>query len=87
MKLKSKLHISDAETLAHELVACLESSEPIIIDISEVSDADTASMQILCALQKSLSLTDNQIEWSGASQSLADAAAQIGVKDFLNIPS
>lgn len=87
MKLKSKLHISEADELAQALVSSLESSEPIILDISDVNDADTASIQVLCALQKSLSLTENKIEWTGISQPLADAAKQLGVQDILNIPS
>lgn len=87
MKLQTKLHISDAESLAEQLVSCLESSEPIVLDVSDVTDADTASVQVLCALQKSLSLTQNSIEWSGVSKPLADAAKQLGVQDLLNLPS
>lgn len=87
MKLQTKLHISDAESLTEQLVSCLESSEPIVLDVSDVNDADTASVQVLCALQKSLSLTQNSIEWSGVSKPLADAAKQLGVQDLLNLPS
>lgn len=87
VKLQTKLHISDAEALSEKLVSCLESSDPIILDISDVNDADTASLQVLCALQKSLFLTQNSIEWSGVSKPLADAAKQLGVHDLLNLPS
>ena len=87
MKLASKLHISEAEALSKSLIELLSSEQEICIDISEVSDADTASLQVLCSLQKSLSLTDSAITWQGESESLSNIANQIGIKEFLKLPN
>lgn len=85
MKLPSKLHISEAEQLTKDLNTLLESPNAIEIDISEVQSADTASIQVLCSLQKSLSVTDNKISWIGTSKAFLEAADMLGVADFLNI--
>ncbi|MDA8621685.1 STAS domain-containing protein [Psychrosphaera sp.] len=87
MKLASKLHISDAEALSKSLIELLSSEQEICIDISDVIDADTASLQVLCSLQKSLALTDSAIVWKGESEPLSNIAAQIGIKEFLKLPN
>ena len=85
MKLPSKLHISEAEHLSKELNTLLQSPDAIVIDISEVEAVDTASIQVLCALQKSLNATDNNISWIGTSKAFNEAADMLGVADFLKL--
>ena len=85
MKLGSKLHISDVENLSTELSGLLSSSKQIDIDISEVEEVDTASFQALCALQKSLAVTGNSINWVGNSKAFNEAADMLGVAEFLSI--
>ena len=85
MKLPSKLHISTAEQWSTELKALLEKDSDVNLDISGVEAIDTASIQVLCALQKSLAVTDNRIEWSGSSESLVQATDLLGVTSFLHL--
>lgn len=85
MKLSSKLHISGAEKLASELLTLVEQSKPVEIDISEVESADTASLQVLCSLQKSLSATGNEIIWLGVNKTFLQTASRIGVADYLGL--
>lgn len=87
MKLANKLHISEAEILAGELASMLDSSQSVSLDISEVEQVDTASIQIFCSLQKSLALTDNKISWVGESKAFSDAADMLGVAEYLNLTS
>jgi len=85
MKLPSKLHISDVEKFRQDLEGILDSPKTITIDISDVESIDTASLQVLCALQKSLALTHNKIAWEGSSKAFKDAADVLGVADFLSL--
>lgn len=85
MKLASKLHISEIETLTSELAEQLDSSKQIEIDISDVAEIDTASFQALCALQKSLAVTGSSINWVGSSKAFNEAADMLGVAEFLSI--
>lgn len=83
MKLAAKLHISEIQQLIIELTTLLESTSQLEVDISEVESVDTASIQALCSLQKSLALTDNQIHWLGDSKAFTKAADTLGVSEFL----
>lgn len=85
MKLASKLHISEVEGLTKELAALLDSSQQVYIDVSEVEAVDTASMQALCSLQKSLAITGSSINWVGNSKAFNEAADTLGVAEFLAI--
>jgi anti-anti-sigma regulatory factor len=85
MKLPNKLHISEVEALVQELSQLLDSEQALIVDISDVEQTDTASLQAFCALQKSLSLTGNKINWAGDSKAFKDSADMIGVTEFLNL--
>lgn len=85
MKLASKLHISDIEHLTQELSALLESASDIELDASDVEATDTASLQAICALQKSLATTGSHINWTGKSKAFTQAADMLGVSDFLSL--
>lgn len=85
MKLSSKLHISNAESFANDLLALVGQSKSIELDISDVDSADTASIQVLCALQKSLETEDSEIVWIGKNEPLYHAANQLGVAGFLGL--
>lgn len=85
MKLASKLHISEVEGLTKELTSLLDSSQDVSIDISDVEAIDTASMQALCSLQKSLAVTGNHVNWLGNSKAFKEAADTLGVAEFLAI--
>jgi len=61
----------------------LEKSGEITLDVSKVESIDTASIQVLCALQKSLAVTDTRINWSGKSEALVRATNTLGVTEFL----
>ena len=85
MKLASKLHISEVEGLIKELTGLLDSSQQVEIDVSDVESLDTASMQALCSLQKSLAVTGSSINWVGSSKAFSEAADTLGVAEFLAI--
>ncbi len=85
MKLASKLHISEVEGLIKELTGLLDSSQQVKIDVSDVESLDTASMQALCSLQKSLAVTGSSINWIGSSKAFSEAADTLGVAEFLAI--
>ena len=85
MKLTSKLHISEVESLTEQLNELLDSSQPVYIEVTDVESVDTASIQALCSLQKSLAVTGSSINWVGSSQVFKKSADILGVSDFLCI--
>ena len=85
MKLTNKLHISEVEKLTEQLIELLDASTPVNIDITDIESVDTASLQALCSLQKSLAVTGSSINWIGSSKVFKAAADTLGVSEFLCI--
>lgn len=85
LKLPSELVITQVETLHQDLLQELNSNDDISLDISDVVSADTASIQLLCALQKHLLTIQHKIIWVGNSGALAHTINQLGLGHYLTI--
>jgi ABC-type transporter Mla MlaB component len=84
-KLPAQLIINNVETLHGQINSLMESGDDVVLDISEVEKADTACLQLLCVVQKSLIEIGHQIAWQGSSESLTTTAKIIGVSTFLRL--
>ena len=82
-QLPSELTTSSVIELQTTLIELLTNQTEIKLDISSVLKADTASVQLLCSLQKSLIKTQQTIQWHGKSDALFVAAKTLGVQEFL----
>ncbi|GAA59725.1 hypothetical protein P20652_1589 [Pseudoalteromonas sp. BSi20652] len=87
LKLPSELVITQVEILHQDLLQELNSNDDICLDISGVISADTASVQLLCALQKHLFIIQHKIIWVGSSEALTHAIKQLGLSKYLTIES
>ncbi|MCQ8879866.1 STAS domain-containing protein [Pseudoalteromonas shioyasakiensis] len=83
LKLPEELAITKIESLHQDLLNELSTNDDVCIDISEVSRADTASIQLLCALQKHLLSVHHKIIWIGQSEPLNNAINQLGLNEYL----
>ena len=61
----------------------LHAEHDVSIDVSDVLRVDTASIQVLCALQKHLLEINNGIRWHGESQALNKAVDELGLTGLL----
>ncbi|ATC96103.1 STAS domain-containing protein [Pseudoalteromonas tunicata] len=84
-QLPEELVINNINTFYQSIIEMLNDGRDIIFDISKVSQADTASIQLLCVLQKHLLSTDHQIQWHGNSKALLSSAKTLGVSEFLSL--
>lgn len=87
LKLPSELAITQVEMLHQDLLQELNGNDEICLDIGDVISADTASIQLLCALQKHLLTIQNKIIWVGRSDALTHAINQLGLSQYLKIES
>ena len=85
LKLPSELVITQVETHHQDLLQELNSNDDISLDISDVVSADTASIQLLCALQKHLLTIQHKIIWVGSSAALVHTINQLGLSHYLTI--
>jgi ABC-type transporter Mla MlaB component len=83
--LPTQLIINDVESLHQQLTELMASGDNVELDVSEVIKADTAGLQLLCVVQKSLIAIGQQIAWKGNSQPLKTTAKIVGVSDFLKL--
>lgn len=82
-KLPSELTISHVEEFHQQVLQVLHAEHDVSIDMSDVSRVDTASIQVLCALQKHLLEVNNRIRWHGESQALSKAVDELGLTGLL----
>jgi ABC-type transporter Mla MlaB component len=83
--LPAQLIINDVESLHQQLNEIMESGDDVVLDISDVQKVDTAGLQLLCVVQKSLTDIGHQISWQGKSDTLSMTARMVGVGDFLSL--
>ncbi|BDF95784.1 MULTISPECIES: STAS domain-containing protein [Pseudoalteromonas] len=87
LKLPAELAITQVENLHQDLLQELHSNDDVCLDISEVVRADTASVQLLCALQKHLLCVHHKIIWIGQSEPLKNAINRLGLSEYLILES
>ncbi len=83
--LPAVLDISGAEALKAQLITLLESPEAPCLDGSAVESADTASLQVLQAVQAALAARQQAIAWHKPSASLSNAARTLGLQIELGL--
>ena len=83
--LPAQLIINDVESLHQQLTEVMTSGDKVVLDISQVVKADTAGLQLLCVIQKSLIAIGHEISFEGTSEPLRTSARIIGVSDFLKL--
>ncbi|QGG80239.1 STAS domain-containing protein [Litorivicinus lipolyticus] len=85
IKLEKQLQIMLVESLHEELEELINGGAELEIDGSQVERCDTAALQLLVAVQASLTGRDSEIRWTGVSEPLLDAARRLGLTNALNL--
>ncbi|MDP2634222.1 MULTISPECIES: STAS domain-containing protein [unclassified Pseudoalteromonas] len=83
IKLPAELAINQVEILHQDLLNELSGNDDVCLDISDVTRADTASVQLLCSLQKHLLSVQHKIIWVGQSDALKSVITQLGLSEYL----
>ena len=85
LKLPAQFIINQVDDFYHQCKQLMETGDDVLLDISQVEKADTASLQLLCVIQNSLNETGHHIVWQGESPPLSNTAKTIGVNDYLQL--
>ena len=77
----------DAAALRDELAACFEKYKGLALDLNEVSECDTAGIQLVCSARASAAAADKSFVVSRASSSVSDVFLRAGLnmEDFQNL--
>lgn len=81
-----RLSIEQVEALLPQLEESLHASGGVILDGADVQYCDTAGLQLLLSLQKTLSQTGHAVQWSNTSDVLLETAGYLGLRAALHLP-
>lgn len=87
IKIEGPLSIYEVSKLKDELISCLETLDEIVLDLSGVTDCDTAGVQLLCAVRKTVDQRNQSIRIEKASVPVVNALNSAGMNsgDILNL--
>ena len=84
LDLGAELHIVHAAALRDHLLAHVgEHVGPLRLNLAGASDVDSATVQLLLALRRSLTERGDSLHITGASRALTDALAIYGLQSLL----
>jgi len=82
----SRLSIDQVEELYQKLEGAMLSGGDLALDAGDVHFCDTAGLQMLLSLQKTLAATGNKVEWAKVAGVVKDTAGYLGLRNSLNLP-
>lgn len=85
IKCPESLTIAAVADFKGELATALETQSEIVLNGGNVDAADTAALQLLCALFLDAASHDIDIRWEDASQTLRNSAKTIGVSGIIGL--
>ena len=77
------MEISMAQSLYRQLSPCLEKSNPLVVDASQVQRIDTAALQTLAYFSRCAHERSIPFRWHAISPALQQAAQALGLSPFL----
>ncbi|AWB66696.1 hypothetical protein C2869_09750 [Saccharobesus litoralis] len=77
--------IAQAEALLQEFNEIYILGRCITVDASKVEKVDSAVLQLLVSLKKSLAVDDNRIIWREPSQVFVSSATAVGLDEYLEL--
>lgn len=85
IELGKSLGIREAADLRARLLAAIEAG-PVVIDGGSIERADSAGLQLLVSLERSLSSRGELLSYRAVSQPLLDAARILGLSAACRLP-
>lgn len=84
--LEGKISVAESKDLADRFTKSLAKKGPIVLDTEQVTQVDTAAMQVLVAMQNTAAAQDRELTWNTPSAAITDAATVLGLQRLLNSP-
>jgi len=79
LKAEGAISIYETASLREELLSYLEENNELILDLSGVSECDTAGIQLLCSARITAEQEGLVFDVTGASESVIDAMTRAGL--------
>lgn len=83
LQLQEELTIADCDDYYQQLVSRIEQGGDIILDGSAVTRIDTAFIQLLYLVQRTLMETDSSLQWQAISPAIDNSVRLLGLSEQL----
>ncbi len=80
IKLDGRLSIDETAEYRDAIVECLKENTGLFLDLSEISECDTAGIQLLWSTRKTAESGHKSFSVEGASDPVVAAANRIGIE-------
>ena len=85
-RLNGGLNIYEAGAIWKDLLPLLNSTDPLTLDFSEISECDSAGVQILCQIRQFIQKETKPIDIAPLSQPVKTAMQQAGLASIFTCP-
>lgn len=79
------IDIATTAELRTQLLAALESKQPVVLDAAQVERADTAALQMLSAFIQDANAQQQTVQWKAPSEALSVSAELLGLLSLLKL--
>jgi len=79
IKVRGAMTIYEASALRKELLECLEDHDSLVLDLEEVSNCDTAGVQVICSAIKTVTDAGKTFSVRAVSAEVVQAAFRAGL--------
>jgi len=86
IEIKSELSIYTVAALRQQLLDALDGAAEVDVDLSEVSEMDSAGMQLMVAAKREAALRDKALRFSGHSPAVFDVLELCQLSGHLGDP-
>jgi anti-anti-sigma factor len=86
LSLCGEMSIYNAAELKPRLLTCLQDAESLAIDLSEISELDTAGLQLLWLCQQEAALTGKIFTITATSTAAMESIALLRLEPLFNLP-
>jgi phospholipid transport system transporter-binding protein len=80
IRLPASAGVRECAALKQQLLALVESSDTVLIDVTDVELIDTAALQLLLAFSRERIAKDLTTTWQGDSPTFRNAATALGLE-------
>ena len=80
LKIKSAISVYEVAAIRDELTACFKSRDRVILDVDEVTDCDTAGVQLILSAFRTAKDAGKNFDVTGASDCVRKSVVDLGLR-------
>ncbi|MFH2066457.1 MAG: STAS domain-containing protein [Pseudomonadota bacterium] len=80
LTVEKKFTIYEVSEIREKILSMLNSGQPVRMDLSRVTECDTAGVQLLCSILRPAAEENAKITIRTLSKAITDAAGKIGIE-------